>query len=278
MARLVVTADDLGLCRAVNAAVARAHREGIVTAASLMVTGDAVEDAVALARRLPTLAVGLHLALADAAPALPPREIPHLVGTDGRLVRDPALAGLRWAASGAARRELRREIAAQFERFAATGLRMAHVDGHHHLHVHPAAFPLVAELAERAGARGVRLPCEGLRALRDAAPRGAAAEALVLDGVARPRRGALRRRGLVFAGEVHGVVRSGRMDEAYLVALAGRIEAETAEIFLHPSLERRELRGANPGDLEAAVSPAVRAALAAHGHSLATYPTLEAVR
>jgi hopanoid biosynthesis associated protein HpnK len=281
MARLVVTADDLGLSLAVNTAVARAHRDGIVTSASLMVTGDAVDHAVALARALPSLAVGLHLALADARPALPAREIPHLVGADGRLLHDPSRAGLRWAASGAARRELRREIAAQFERFAATGLRMSHVDGHHHLHVHPAAFPLVAELAERAGAHGIRLPCEGLRALGDAPRRSAAAEALVLDAVARPWRTALRRRGLAFASEVHGIVRSGGMDEAYLLRLLRRIAGPSAEIFVHPSIAPTEAagaRGANRGDLAAVVSPAVRAAVAARGHALATYGELEAGR
>ena len=41
------------------------HREGVLTAASLMVTGDAVDEAVELARAMPTLAVGLHVVLAD---------------------------------------------------------------------------------------------------------------------------------------------------------------------------------------------------------------------
>ena len=183
---LVITADDFGLSRAVNAAVVRAHREGVLTAASLMVAEDAAAEAVAVARQLPSLSVGLHLVLADGRPALPPGEIPHLVGPDRRLEADPARAGLRWAASAAARRELAREIAAQFERFAATGLPLSHVDGHHHLHLHPAAFPAVAEHAARAGARGVRLTHEGLRPLRDAAPRRAAAEALVLGAPAAP--------------------------------------------------------------------------------------------
>jgi hopanoid biosynthesis associated protein HpnK len=274
--RLVVTADDFGRSHAVNAAVARAHREGILTSASLMVTGAAADEAVSLARVLPRLAVGLHLALVDARPALPPSEIPHLVGADGLLERDPARAGLRWATSAAARRELEREIVAQFERFATTGLPLSHVDGHHHLHVHPAVFPLVADLAARHGARGVRLPAEGLRALPDALPRSAAAEAVALGLLARGWRGAARRRGLASPRAVHGIVRSGTMDATYLLDLVRRLRAPSAEIFVHPSTVAGEPRGPNPGDLSAVTSPAVRAAIAARGIALATYADLEA--
>jgi hopanoid biosynthesis associated protein HpnK len=277
--RLVVTADDFGASHTVNAAIARAHREGILTSASLMVTGAAFDEAVALARATPTLAIGLHLALADASPALPARDLPHLVGADGRLERDPARAGLRLAASGAARRELAREIAAQFERFAATGLPLSHVDGHHHLHVHPAAFPTVATHAERAGARAVRLPWEGLRALADASPRRAALDAAVLGALGRTWRPLARRRGLRFAARVHGVVRSGTMDAAYLAALVSRLEPGVTEIFLHPSLEpatHDAPQGPNAGDLAALVSPAVRAAVEARGAALTTWIAPEA--
>ena len=277
--RVVVTADDFGTSPAVNAAIVRAHREGVLTSASLMVTGAAFDEAVALARATPTLAVGLHLALADARPALPARELPHLTDGDGRLPRNPARAGLALAASGAARRELAREIAAQFERFAATGLPLSHVDGHHHLHVHPAVFPAVAEHAARAGARAVRLPCEGLRALADASPRRAALDAAVLGVLGRTWRSLARRRGLRFAARVHGVVRSGAMDAAYLAALVARLEPGVTEIFLHPSVEPAAPaapRGPNAGDLAALVSPTVRAALAARGAALTSWTATEA--
>jgi hopanoid biosynthesis associated protein HpnK len=272
---LLVTADDLGLSRGVNAAIARAHREGVLTGASLMVSGDAAAEAVALARALPALSVGLHLVLADGRPALPPEEIPHLVGADGRLEPDPARAGIRWPASAAARRELAREIEAQFAAFAATGLPLSHVDGHHHLHLHPAAFPTVAALAARPGARGIRLTYEGLRPLGEAVPRRAAAEAVVLGALARGWRPLARRCGLSFADRVHGLVRSGGMDEEYVLALVRRVEGPSAELFLHPSTEPGAPRGANPGDLAALLSPAVRRAIADRGLSLGSYRTLE---
>ena len=58
---LIFTADDFGLSDGVNEAVERAHTDGVLTHASLMVAGPAAADAVARARRLPGLRVGLHL-------------------------------------------------------------------------------------------------------------------------------------------------------------------------------------------------------------------------
>ena len=130
--RLVVSGDDFGAAPEVNAAIVRAHREGILTSASLMVTGDAVDDAVARARAHPRLAVGLHLVLVQGRPALPPREIPRIVTASGTFPEQPVLAGLRYAwlavALPGGRDELKREIEAQLRAFAATGLRLAHVD------------------------------------------------------------------------------------------------------------------------------------------------------
>ena len=143
--RLILGADDFGRSSDVNRAVERAWGAGMLTSASLMVTGDAFEEAADLARRTPGLAVGLHLVLADGRAALPSDEIPHLVDARGRFPRDPLRAGLRYALLGRrGRDELQRELAAQFERFASTGLPLAHVDGHCHLHAHPAVFGRVA--------------------------------------------------------------------------------------------------------------------------------------
>jgi hopanoid biosynthesis associated protein HpnK len=279
MAKLIVNADDFGASPAVNAAVALAHREGILTSASLMVTAPAAAEAVAIARAHPGLAVGLHLALADARPALATSAIPELLGADGRLERDPLRAGLRYAASAAAREALRREIAAQFAAFAATGLPLSHVDGHHHLHVHPAVLPVAAGLAARHGAYGVRLPGEGLRALHGGAPR-AVAEAMALGALAGVWRGVLRREGLAWAAESHGALRSGGMHEAYVLELLGELRgSRSVELFFHPSTgssEPGEPRGPNPADLASLVSPAVRRAVLGAGFELATYAALRA--
>jgi hopanoid biosynthesis associated protein HpnK len=197
--RVIFTADDFGRCSDVNRAVLLACRAGVLTSASLIVTGAAAEEAVELARQLPSLAVGLHVVVSDATPVLPPGRVPHLVDCTGRLPRDPLVTGLRLAASRAARAELRAELRAQFERFASTGLPLAHVDGHMHLHVHPAVLPPVVTLASEFGARGIRLPREPLGpALRPPGParlaRTARTAALLL--MSRRAEGLVRRAGL----------------------------------------------------------------------------------
>src|SRR4029077_12516310 len=115
--QLIVCADDFGRDIAINEAVEQAHRHGILTAASLMVGVPAVADAVARARRLPSLGVGLHLVLADGAPVLPASEVPALVGGDGRFDSNMVRAGFRFYFSLAARRQLAAEIHAQFTAF-----------------------------------------------------------------------------------------------------------------------------------------------------------------
>jgi chitin disaccharide deacetylase len=157
--RLVVNGDDFGLAPEVNRAIVRAHRDGILTSTSLMVTGDAAADAVRLARENPGLAVGLHLVLAQGRPAATPDTIPRLVAAGGAFRREPVTTGIRYAwsfLSRAGRVQLRREVEAQLAAFAATGLRLAHVDGHLNMHLHPMVLPILIDLAPRFGIRAVR--------------------------------------------------------------------------------------------------------------------------
>src|SRR5713226_6684340 len=94
--RLIVCADDFGRDVRVNEAVEAAHRGGILACASLMVGAPAAADAVARARRLPGLRVGLHLVLVDGVASLPPADIPALAGPDGRFDDNQVRAGLRY--------------------------------------------------------------------------------------------------------------------------------------------------------------------------------------
>lgn len=157
---LIVTADDFGRSLPVNDAVIDAHANGILTAASLMVTEDALDDAVARAKALPSLGVGLHMTLVDGIPALPPAEIPDLVDAQGHFTLDLVRLGARIYLSKRVQHQVMAEMRAQFERFKATGLPLAHVDSHHHYHLHPTVFELMLELAVEYGAPGIRIPWE----------------------------------------------------------------------------------------------------------------------
>src|SRR5579862_3204432 len=135
---LIITADDFGLSIPVNEAVEEAHRKGVLTCASLVVAGEAAEDAVRRAKKMPNLGVGLHLAMLDAPSAMPAAEIPDLVEADGSgLASRPFATGSRIALDRKVREQAKAEARAQFELFRKTGLPLDHVDGHWHFHQHP---------------------------------------------------------------------------------------------------------------------------------------------
>src|SRR5580658_9396938 len=136
-----------------------------------MIGAPAAADAIARARRLPTLRVGLHLVLVEGRPVLPPAAVSRLVREDGWLRCDMARVGALIAASREARRQLAAEITAQFAAFRDAGLELDHCNAHKHFHLHPLVGRLVAEIGGRFGLRAVRVPLEPAWALRRIEPR-----------------------------------------------------------------------------------------------------------
>jgi predicted glycoside hydrolase/deacetylase ChbG (UPF0249 family) len=385
--RLIVNADDFGASPEINAAVIRAHREGILTSASLMVGGAAFEEAVALAREHPTLGIGLHLTLVCGRPVLPPQQIPGLVRAAARPLakptptdsptpspsprpspagrggncgsfsqtvnvsrateRDallplpagegrgegerpgsasgpqttshtpetsatrtaisspqeparllspplssirnggvgarrageeerffdsnPTRAGLRWFFRRSLRPQLEAEIRAQFERFAATGLRLDHVNGHLNTHLHPVVLGILLEHARAWGIRHLRLTRDPFRL--NARLAGGAwgyrlSHALIfraLSAWARPR---LARAGIGFTDRVFGLLQNGRVDEAFLLKLIAQLPPGDSELYSHPST------GEVRHELTALVSPPVRRAIATGGIQLIRHQDL----
>lgn len=160
---LIVNADDLGRTPGINDGIFEAHRRGLVTSATLMVTHPAAEAAAAALADHPGLGVGLHVALTGGNPALPPERVPSLVDADGRLPPHPERIGAPDP------NELRAEIGAQLERFRAlTGRSPTHLDSHHHSHRLPAVADALAGIASRH-----RLPVRGAGAESTRHMRGA---------------------------------------------------------------------------------------------------------
>jgi len=157
--RLIVNADDFGRNEAVNTAVAEGFRRGIVTSTSIVATGPAFDQAVVLAKQLPDLGVGIHLAATEYIPALPPTEIPSLVNSEGRFY-PRGKQFRRMAVHRGMRKDLLVEWDAQISKAADAGIKLSHIDGHGHCHAHPAAAGVVLELAQRYGIKNVRLPAE----------------------------------------------------------------------------------------------------------------------
>ena len=279
---LIINGDDFGYSEAVNRAIIQAHREGVLTSASLMVNERAAEDAVRLARENPSLAVGLHLVLVLGRSALPPGEIPHLVDAQGNFTDSSFRAGLNYYFNPAARRELRREMRAQFARFVAAGLPFSHIDGHTHLHMHPTVFGALIELCEEYGVRRVRV-VKGEMRLSLRLDRSHLPIKLVWGTVfnllGRYCERRLRGRGFVYPEKVYGLLQTGEMNENYLLGLLAQMKGTSSEIYAHPlapdadAAAKRE----NPGgerELQALVSARVRQAIQGGKFKLTTYAGL----
>jgi hopanoid biosynthesis associated protein HpnK len=264
-ARAIVTADDFGLSPEVNEAVERAHRDGVLTAASLMVGERAAPEAVEVARRNPGLAVGLHLTLTDGAPTLPPERIPALVRADGRFRDDMAGVGFALAASAAARAQLRAEVAAQIAAFRATGLVCDHLNAHKHFHLHPVIAATAFRAARGAGVRAVRIPWEPPALVRAVEPGSRAAPRALWPFAALLRRLAATH-GMAAPDRVVGLAWTGAFTADRLAALLPRLPAGTTEIYLHPAV-RDGFAGGAPGyrhaeEFAALLDPRVRGARA----------------
>jgi chitin disaccharide deacetylase len=247
--QLVVTADDLGLSLAVNEAVRSAHREGILTCASLMIAAPAADEAVAMAKA-EGLPVGLHLTLVDGRSMLPPARVPDLVDARGLFRTGLGGPAVRLGVSARARSQARAECEAQLEAFLATGLKLDHVNAHHHFHLHPSVLTIVVELARRYRA-AVRIPFE------PAVPpyRATLLAATMAPWALRARR-RLRRAGIVTNDALFGLYDTGVMTEHAWLRIVPRIGPGLTEVYCHPSVEPPA-----SSELVALLSPVVRAAL-----------------
>jgi predicted glycoside hydrolase/deacetylase ChbG (UPF0249 family) len=143
---LIVTADDVGLHAGMTEGAINAHREGIVTACSIVANGAAFDDAVARLHDMPSLEVGVHLTLVEERPLTSiraPKKYTSFVPL--YLARVISIAAIE------------RELRAQIERVLASGLRVTHLNGHQHLHLLPRIFRVVRELAREYAIPYVRI-------------------------------------------------------------------------------------------------------------------------
>ena len=285
--RLIVTVDDFGLSVPVNDAIERGHREGIVTAASLMVAEAAAADAVARARANPTLAVGLHVVVVAGRPLLPPERVPDLVGADGLFSSALARAGMRYFFSPRARRQLEAEIRAQFEAFRSTGLRLDHVNAQCHYHLHPTVLGLILKVARDYGRPPMRLPDEPFgpswRATHENY-RGRLAHAMFLSPFLGLMKARMRASGVAHNDHVFGFNDTGRMTQERVLGFLAQLPPGTTEMYFHAATGRwpgiaADLSGYRLEDEFAAlVSPLVADTVRAGGAELVAFGDLADAR
>ncbi len=237
MREVIFSADDFGLSPAVNEAVEQAHLHGRLGQASLMVAAPAAEDAVARAKRLPGLKVGLHLVLVDGDSLLGHARLPSITGPDGRFSTNQAGLGVKYFFSPRARRELRAEIEAQFAAFAATGLKLHHADAHKHFLLHPTIAAMMIAVGKRHGLKRLRVPAEPPGVMKALGERVGLGD-YALYGWTRLLR--LQARGLELPDQVFGIKWSGHMTRERIERLLPLLPEGRTEIYTHPATRRDE--------------------------------------
>lgn len=252
--RLIVNADDFGRSSSINQAVIRAHREGILTTASLMVNEAAVDEAVALARENPRLGVGLHLTLLCGHSALAAAAIPGLVNGRREFSNNPAGAGFRYFWNRELHRQLEMELEAQFQKFQATGLPMDHVNGHLHIHLHPIVLKILMKRAREWGITHIRWTRDPFWLNARLAPGRwlyRTTHALIYRVLSARARPLFRKLRLRHPAWVFGLLQNELVNEEYLLKLLPVLPPGDIEIYSHPSMT--EYRN----EFDALVSPAV---------------------
>ncbi len=276
MTSLIVTADDFGLNRSVNSAVKEAAQNGILTSASLMLTGDAVDDAVAIAGEITSFDVGLHLSLTEGTPVSSPHIIPDLVEKNGRFYESPARQGILLQFKKGVDEQVENEVSAQFNAFADTGISFGHIDSHHHLHIHPKLFDIVLKNASLHKLRTVRIPYEPWN-ISGRICSGHKVRNMFYSMVFSPLcylcRQKARLAGLMSSDAVFGLCCTGRITEEWILKLIDLISEQDRvfELYTHPS----NISGSSGmEELKALVSPEVKNRIHDRGIRLVRYSDL----
>ena len=159
--RLIINADDFGLTRGVNRAIAELHQAHALTSTTLMAAGPAFDDAVAVARANRALGVGCHIVLTDGVPVSSPESIPTLLGPDRKTFRPSLIDFVQALLRGKIREdEIEREASAQIKKLQLAGIGVTHLDTHKHTHLFPAVLRPLLRLAEQHGIHAIRHPFE----------------------------------------------------------------------------------------------------------------------
>ena len=281
--KLIVTADDLGLTRRINEAIAKAHREGIVTTASLMVNGGAFESAIETLRANPGLDAGLHLNLTEGRPASAPELIPTLANSPGFLYHHPfeLMAALLRGKVRAA--DLEREIRAQLQKAVDAGAQISHVDGHKHVHVVPKVFRIVCRVAPDYGVGAIRSTVERVPRWRSVSTQIAKQYFFgkALSGAFVLAQSGNGRRSLKTPRRLYGITQTGFLDLQTFADILSRMENGISEVMCHPGYVDDDLRRTptrlhfqRERELELLTSHEVQDLLERAGVGLATYRDL----
>jgi len=284
---LIVNADDLGWTEGVNRGIAEAHRNGIVTSASLLANGAAFASGVELARTTSALGVGVHLNLSDGEPVAERELVSTLLNDRGELEGKPESLLLKLARRSVLLEEVEREWDAQIQKVRDIGIEPTHLDGHRHVQMLPGLFEIALRLAKRHGIAAVRISHEE-SSLRAALSSGAKQKGTVVmkQGVqarglkllARDAREQAERAGIAAADYFCGIAQTGELTREGVLRLLEILPEGTTELMCHPGYADADLaksatrlQASRQAELEILTNTQIRNLVASQGIRLVDY-------
>jgi len=235
--RIIINADDFGLSDGINKAVAQAHTDGVLTSATIMTNMPAAEEAIKIAKKLPTLGVGVHLNLTEGSPLSKEADVRPLLNGSGKFACSPAKLAFFSLAGLKRRNAIRTELAAQIQSVVDKGLKPTHLDSHKHIHSFPIIFSIVCELARRFDIPAIRWPFEPKELSRMPWPlpsQGGRKRAKLIRTMAKINY--VQNSAFLKTDALLGIAHTGRIDVSFFRAVALYNSAPTAEVMTHPGL------------------------------------------
>jgi chitin disaccharide deacetylase len=230
--KVVINADDFGLSEGVNRAVLKAHKEGVLTSATLMAAMPAAQEAIEIAKQNSSLGVGVHLNLTEGKPLIAGS---CLAGSDEGFAYSPGKLSLKSLLSKSVRKSIEAELEAQINWVIERGVTPTHLDSHKHVHCFPMIFSIVCRLAQRFGIGAIRWPNEAVTVTKTPWPipsEGGREKSQTVRMMAKIN--AFQNKRFFKTQAFFGVAHTGKIDENFLKAVTLYNTAQTAEIMTHP--------------------------------------------
>ena len=238
---VIINGDDFGMRWEVNEAIVRAHKQGVLTSATIMANMPLAEEAIKSAKEIPSLGVGVHLNLSKGKPVSNDQIVKSLLNENGELYLSQGKIWTKSILRWKTRRAIYTELAGQIQWVIDKGIRPTHLDSHYHIHIFPIVYSIVCSLAKRFNIGAIRWVYEPKSVVRLPWPlftEEFSRQAKAFRKLARINR--IQNGEFLKSGALLGVSHRGRIDVNFFRAAATYSPTMVTEVMTHPAVTSSE--------------------------------------
>lgn len=153
--RLIITADDYGICESVNRAIEHCIQVRSVLSTNVMANMPCAREAAGLKREYPYASVGIHYNFTVGKPLSPSQKVPSLVDEQGVFLSYAEIRE-KCRRKAYAFRELEMEMHAQYEQYIGICGAPDYWNTHENVHVYPRLYEMFISVSLRLGITKMR--------------------------------------------------------------------------------------------------------------------------